>query len=299
MNLLRKRRGVSGIISGVFLVAVAVMVFNVLAWQFFQQDAYNRIEQEVRQREWERLSERIEISETGSGSYLRFKVSNIGGVTAHIVTVYLNDTTANSPKSYVLKDYITANCSAWISSAAERWIYTTIPLTADHVYALQISTERGNLAVAQKFNPTQTLTPGGYQPMPFIFGFGYNDFQYSATGPPQGYDWKPAWIVRGAPIKPWFRIFLNNTYAKAVKIVSISCLDAYENDNWGKRAYPLQSELIIEAKSGQWVIFNPSNDALGQGQYYVFVLVYYHFTDNPSQIFGSSVAVLACNVQAT
>mgnify|MGYP001036217598 CR=1 FL=1 len=118
MTFLRKRKGVSGVISGVFLVAIAVMIFNVLAWQFFQYDAYHRTALERDQREWERFNERIEITDVGYGSYLRFKVRNMGGVTARIVTVYLNDISSNIPRTLVLANYITS-CLLYTSDAAD------------------------------------------------------------------------------------------------------------------------------------------------------------------------------------
>ena len=291
MSLLRKRRGVSGIISGVFLVAVAVMVFNVLAWQFFQADAYNRLQQERQQREWERYNERLFVFLPEVGvSYLNFTLLNCGAVSAHIVDLFFRF--QNGTYQYYKLD-------VWISPGRNNRIANVGPklLTSD-VYFFQIGTERGNV-----FSPVPTGSggisnnPGQGQSMPFIFGFGYNDFQYSLTGPPNPYVWKPAWVVSYQPsLKPYMRVKLNNTYPKDVKVTTGSDLDLYASSNWNRFQFLLQSEVLIKSKTYEWVIFNPPGNALGTGQYYVFILIYYYFPDNPSEVYGTSVSILGAKV---
>ena len=229
MAFLGKRKGVSGIISGVFLVAVAVMIFNVLAWQFFQYDVYRQIAVERDQREWERFNERVIISDylnMGNASYLRLKIRNIGSVPAHIVTVYLNDTTANIPRALVLANYITSNCSAWVTPGTEKWINTTISLTSGNLYDLKIATERGNIGIYLKLlGGERGQTPQGTQPAPFVFAFIAEDFQYiygTETWSTQRGAW---WITQGGGYLVVFRMKLKNTYESTVRIKAASALN--------------------------------------------------------------------------
>jgi len=267
------------------------MVFNVLAWQFFQADAYNRLQQEQQQREWERYNERllVYLPEVGV-SYLNFTLLNYGAVSAHIVDLFFRF--QNGTYRYYKLD-------AWISPGRTMRIANVGPklLTSD-VYFFQIGTERGNV-----FAPVPTGSggisnnPGQGQAMPFVFGFGYNEFQYSTTGPPNPYNWNPAWVIPSAPsLKPYFRLKLNNTYPKDVTITSGSDLDLYASSNWGRVQCLLQSNVLIKSKAGEWVIFDRPGNNLGTGQYYVFVLIYYYFPDKPSEIYGTSVAILGSKV---
>jgi len=306
VNLLRKRRGVSGIISGVFLVAVAVMVFNVLAWQFFQYDAYRRIALERDQREWERLTERIMISDVGYGSYLRFKVFNTGAVTAHIVEIWLNDTTTGTPRHLSLANYITSNCTAWIASGAERWIYTMISLTSGHSYRLKISTERGNIAVALQFY--NEPTPTGVQYMPFTFSFGYNDFQYANSTapyqdnpPPESSDkWSAAWELKKAYGSPWFRIKLRNGADTDVQIETRSHINFVTSTKTSveSKANADSYEVVdIPKEQEKWIVFkkanigNIPNDSV-PATFYVHVAVFYHPSPSGSSR-GTTVAILS------
>jgi len=288
VNLLKKRRGVSGIISGVFLVAVAVMVFNVLAWQFFQYDAYRQIVLEQDQREWERFNERLAVLEIVAGvQYLNFTVRNYGSVSSHIVTLYFEF--INGTKSV-------HTLNVWISPGTTKRIVNVGPkLTTTDKYDFMIATERGNT-----FRPSEgqyvsnEIRPGQGQAMPFIFGFGYSDFQYSLSGPP--YNWLPAWRPQ-AGSQPYFRIFLNNTYSQGVIVLAPDTrmafvLDDFQSSN--KRMSYLISSTTVPANSGLYLYFTQLDKSFGGAgsHYYVFVEIFYKFVDS-SEIYGTTVGVLA------
>jgi len=300
VSFLRKRRGVSGIISGLFLVAVAVMVFNVLAWQFFQYDAYHRIALERDQREWERFNERILISDVGSGSYLRFEISNIGGVAAHIVTVYLNDTTANVPQSFGLNDYITSNCSAWVGSGAKRWIYTTIPLVFGNVYDLKVTTERGNMGIVLKFKASGSETPEGTQFVPFTFSFRPEDYQWSSY---IGGPWNNAWVFTASGSNVYFRVKVKNTAGGTVVVETRSHVNIVITSGasamQSKANAALTSAVELAEGSEGWLVFGPiDKNKFDQGtfQYYNFFAVFYHYLSQPSVTLGTTVAILASEI---
>jgi len=288
VSLIRKRRGVSGIISGVFLVAVAVMIFNVLAWQFFQYDAYHRIALERDQREWGRFNERLAILEIVAGAqYLNFTVRNYGSVSAHIVTLYFEF--INGTKSV-------HSLNVWIGPGTTKRIANVGPkLTTTDKYDFMIATERGNTFRPSEQYVSNEIRPGQGQAMPFIFGFGYTDFQYSINGPPN-YDWQPAWRPPGQS-RPYFRIFINNTYPKDVIVLASDSrmsfvLDDFQASN--KRLSSLSSSTTISANSGLYLYFTQLDQKFGGpgSHYYVFIEIFYKFTDSP-EIYGTTVGILA------
>jgi len=291
MRLLRKRRGVSGIISGVFLVAVAVMIFNILAWQFFQYDAYHRTVLERDQLVWERYNERLiaYLPEVGV-SRLNFTVRNYGTVSAHIVDLFFRFN--NGTCLYYQLD-------VWIAPGALKRIANVGPtLLMSDVYYFQIGTERGNI-----IGPIPTGSggisnepkPGQGQAMPFIFGFGYNDYQYRLAS---GGNWLPAWRIPNN-INAYFRIFLNNTYPASVTVIAEHSRLTFIPDPWAAespRGTKLPSDLTIPANSGTWVYFTRDSVNFPNKKdvhYFVYVEMYYYFTD-PNQILGANVGVLAC-----
>jgi len=286
VSLLRKRRGVSGIISGVFLVAVAVMVFNVLAWQFFQADAYNRLEQERQQREWERINERLAILTVETGvSKLNFTVRNYGSVTAHIVTLYF---VFSNGTRYVY------SLDTWIAAGTTRRIANVGPtLTANDVYDFQIATARGNLVAPTQITSNE-MEPGESQKMPFTFGFGYNDFQYRRVGYA---DWLPAWRIPNS-YNVHFRISLKNTYPYSVTLVSIHTRLTFMPDPWAQQApmgSKLGSDLTIPPNTEQWVYFIQDTVNFPNKKdvhYFVYVEIFYYL-DAADEIRGTNVALLA------
>lgn len=312
MTFLRKRKGVSGIISGVFLVAVAVMIFNVLAWQFFQYDTYHRMTLERDQREWERFNERIMISDYlnfGYPNYLRLRVRNIGGVAAHIVTAYLNDTTANVPRTLVLADYITPNCSAWINSGMERWVNTTISLITDHVYDLKVATERGNIGIyLNLMGGYEGEMPKGTQPVPFTFSFLSEDFQYNTLSDPNAPGWQKAWVFPKPSVNIYFKIKLKNAAGYAVQVESRCHLNVVTTETKSGQGQAFESKAFSKAvnapidvldQASIWLVFGPIDKNSWWSvttQYYVFLAVYYHRLNPTGPTMGMTVSILAIEV---
>lgn len=290
MSLLRKRRGVSGIISGVFLVAVAVMIFNVLAWQFFQADAYNRLQQERQQREWERSNERLIVYLPESGiSKLNFTVRNAGAVSAHIVDLFF--VFKNGTSLYYPLDI-------WIAPGRTKIIADVGPkLITTDVYFFQIGTERGNV-----FAPIPTGSggisnepkPGQGQAMPFVFPFGYNDFQFSTNN----VTWQPAWTQMQSGTYPYFKIYLNNTYSKNVIVkVDDTRISLYPDlDFMSEVVAKTKIDWYIAANSGRWIFYDKTGSKLPgafKSHLFVFLQVFYCFADKQTEIYGTTVAVLA------
>jgi len=298
VNLLRKRRGVSGIISGVFLVSVAVMIFNVLAWQFFQADAYNRLEQERQQREWERFNERLVILTVETGvSKLNFTVRNYGSVTAHIVTLYF---VFSNGTRYVY------SLDTWIGAGTTRRIANVGPtLTANDVYDFQIATARGNLIA-----PIQTTSnqpqPGAPQNVPFVFSFIRDDFIFKSSDYPT---WTPAWVISKNEKNVYFGLNVTNTCDQAVVIVQkvasqwatkMDFLTTESGSVVAKLAATLVDvEVTIEAEKKSLLVFREGSGSVPStaGSYFVYVPIFYYFrNDSLKKIYGSSVGVLGAIV---
>jgi len=290
MSLLRKRRGVSGIISGVFLVAVAVMIFNVLAWQFFQYDAYHRTVLERDQLAWERYNERliVYLPEVGV-SKLNFTVRNYGSVSAHIVDLFFIFN--NGTHLYYRLD-------VWLGPGALKRIADVGPtLQLTDVYYFQIGTERGNTTgpiPTGSGGISNEPTPGQGQAMPFVFGFGYDDWQYLNSSS----QWTAAWRLPKTGSIGEFRIILNNTYNAPVTIHLQTRL-AYYPEDWASSSavYSINTvktgSLKIPAKSAKTIYFGPNPCQFNKARYYCFVEIFFYL-DNPSQVYGTQVGVLTC-----
>jgi hypothetical protein len=224
--VLRRKKGVSGIISGLFVVLVSVSIFSMSYLQIVQQDHYNQFVLDRMQRDWARFNERMEITETAvSGSYLRFKLHNTGSVIVHLVTVYINDTTTNTPRDLLLSNYITSNCSAYLNSGAEAWIYTTITVTLGNSYDLKVASERGNIATVV------TGTCYATRPGSFIFGslpFSFESTSFNYTTTSDGDYWRshsrPAWEMIGGKANIIFWVKISNHASQSIEISKLSYL---------------------------------------------------------------------------
>jgi hypothetical protein len=272
------------------MVAVSMLAFSTFYWQYVQQDHYNQVLLNRMQREWERFNERVQITDVGYGSYLRFKVGNVGSVTAHVITVYLNDTTTNVFRDLILANYICSDSSAYISPDSERWICTNIPLTAGDTYDLRIATERGNMGLTSKFTQSQNPLPGGSQSMPLVFGWGYNDFQYYT-----GSEWKVAWKLPTSGIQK-FKIRLTNTYDKTVILKGTDSrlaiiLDDFQSSN-SQYAYLTGDQTLLPNQPTDIYFGSLQNNLSGSRHYYVFVEIFYKL-EGSEDLMGTTVGVLA------
>jgi archaellum component FlaF (FlaF/FlaG flagellin family) len=307
MNLVRRKRGVSGIISGLFLVAASMMMFSMFYWQYVQQDHYNQVASNRMQREWERLNEKVFISDYlnyGAASYLRLKIRNIGSVTAHIVTAYLNDTTTSAVRDLRLANYTTSNCSTWISPGTEKWINTTISLTTDHQYDLKVATERGNLGIYLKLVGGEGggggQTPQGVQTVPFTFSFRPEDYQYSgSTGGP----WYNAWVFNPSASNLYFRLKVKNTAGGAVTIQTRSHMNFVITGGasamQSKANTNMISALSLQVDEEGWIVFGPisrNNFDNGVWQYYNFIAVFFNYQATPSTTLGTTVGILSSEI---
>jgi len=328
VTFLRKRKGVSGVISGVFLVAVAVMIFNVLAWQFFQADSHNHLVREAQQREWERFNERLAIVNVELGTvYLNFTVKNYGAVAAHVVDLFVKFSNGTY-QAYTFPDVNT-----WISPGNTTRIIgpNKLKLQSTDIYDFQIGTERGNL-----FSPGQApiinkLQPGGDQKVPFTLSFVPESYQYIS----QGQTWasaKPAWYVvapKGSYVV--FRINITSTYQSDVLLLSGCHMlfvtpDPQGNLNAAYKPYIVKVETtigsgntvlpfpaegqVVPAGKSRYLYFSAKTEngtdatqlinSAADNNHLNFVGLFYKVVNDPTQTtFGATVAIIAIQIKTT
>ena len=277
----------SGIISGVFLVAVAVMIFNVLAWHFFQYDAYQRVILQRDQREWERFNEKLVVYLPDKGiSRLNFTTRNVGSVTAHVVSLYF---------SFINETRYSYTIEAWVNLGGYKRIQDVgPPLIANDTYYFQIGTERGNLfgpvpEGSGGINNQPSLSQG--QPMPFIFLFRYHDFEYLNSSS----QWTPGWRLPKAVSE--FRVVITNACEKVATIYATQTRLAFYPEDWASSAavYSVNvgktGSMTVPVKGEKIVYFGPQSSQFSKPRYYCFIEIFYYL-DNPSQIYGTQVGVL-------
>jgi len=324
VSFLRKRRGVSGIISGVFLVSVAVMIFNILAWQFFQYDAYHRTVLERDQREWERYNERLLIMEVITGtSNLNFTVRNYGAVTVHIVDLFLECLINGTNKYYSL--------DIWIGSGTTKRVIGP-PIEPGLVYDFRIGTERGNVFAPSGQYIVNEPQPMGGQSTPFTLSFLTNSFQYIRKGETWSNNAKPAWYItseKGSYIV--FRLNITNMYQSDVRLLSGCHLllitpDVQGNLNAAYKMFivaegatidsnnkvpkcPTGGQMILSKKS-VYVYFSAKTENgtdatqlinnAADNNYLNFVGTFYKVSGDPyDTIFGATAAVIAMQIKTT
>jgi len=322
MTFLGKRKGVSGIISGVFLVAVAVMIFNVLAWQFFQADMHNRVVLEAQQRDWERFNERLAIISVEVGTvYLNFTVKNYGSVAAHVVDLFIRFSNATH-QSYSLDVWIPSGNTTRVIGPSK------LKLQLTDVYDFQIGTERGNLIAPSEAMIINQSQPGGNQNVPFTLSFVKDSFQYIIGGE----TWakaKPAWYINAScSDSVVFRVNITNTYKSNVQLLSgchmlLVTPDQMGNLNAGYKMFIVAEGATITGGTvpalpagGQWLpagksryVYYSATSESGTDptklssnpmdlNYLNFVGLFYKVANDPNgTVFGATVAIIAMQIK--
>jgi len=326
---------VSGVISGVFLVAVAVMIFNVLAWQFFQADAHNRLVREAQQREWERFNERLAIVNVEVGTvYLNFTLKNYGAVASHIVDLFVKFANGTY-QAYTLNTWINPGNTTRIIGPSK------LKLQLTDIYDFQIGTERGNLFAPAEPSIINQTQPMGSQNVPFTLSFLQDAFEYIREGPISPVTWtsenkKPAWrIVDEKGKAVLFRVNVTSTYKSDVLLLSGSSmllvtpdLDAStmkigyrmyvvnegsvltkDGQKWYANQFPSGGQWIQAGKS-RYVYFSAKNengtesttliDSAQDYNYQNYVAIFYKIKNDLSNTtFGATVAVIAMQIKTT
>jgi len=174
MRLLRRKRGVSGIISGLFLVASCMLLFGAFYWQYVAQDHYNQVMLARLNREWERLNERLLISEVQTGTAtLRFNITNYGAVSANVTDLYLTNRSATPVWQWRY------SLSVWINPGTKIYLNTNVSIAPSASYQFKIATQRGNTFAPTEGTIINQLQPGSGQNFRLLSGSLENRFSMS------------------------------------------------------------------------------------------------------------------------
>ena len=312
----RREKGIAPIVSGIFIVAVAGLCFNLLVWHFVQAETYGRLLREMDQLEWEKQNENLEITDLFNGwPNLTFTISNLGSVPAHLVDVWLIwlDPPAPQPKNQSLH-----RIDIWINPSDVRNVTGAPSIVSNRAYDFFVVTERGNVVRPQSYL-LNWAQPGAAQSMPFTLTFLQDAFQYECQ---YTTSWTSAWnIVSGAEKNnAIFRINITNTAKKDVYVRVDSVLDFgktwYETDRVNFVLYSyyvvapgsttgalvkFTSQTIPAGKSacvyfGAKTVGDNDNQKMPEiGRYYIFLALYCQYVGD-STVYGSTVGVLAQKV---
>ena len=312
IKLNKSKRGVSGIISGIFMVSVTILCFNLLVWQMIQADVYAGILRERERLEWERRNERIEITAIGSSTtQLTFNVTNLGPVAAHLVGIWLTRTDV-SPRTTSYKAI-----DDWVAPGGVKNV-TGPSIVPGSTCFFRVITEKGN-----SVSPAQAITtygqPGEAQLVPFTLAFIPGSFQYQCQGTAS---WTPAWRIENGKDKDYavFRLNVTNTANKDVNVRVDSVLDFGETWQQTSRLNFIQNSYYIVASgstTGHLISFTSQTIQAGKSAYvyfgatevggnnnqdmptgerwYVLVALFYQYVGE-STVYGATVAVIAVQI---
>jgi len=195
-RFVKGKRGISTVLGTVYFVIIMLLAFNLVLWEIGQMDTYQQSVNERNQIDWERLNEKVEIvfALVSSSNHLNVTVTNVGGLTAHLVDLWVTDRTPSPPVQslFVLNDYVSPG-----STVAN--IGDDISVDPTHAYKVRIVTERGNTL------ETTHVYPPGFTPFPpLTFSFGsmkikytgkYNSATDSAHPERDSQGWVYPWII--------------------------------------------------------------------------------------------------------
>ncbi len=222
-KLLQSNRGVSGAISGMFVLLILFLAITSVYAYHVTQDNYNQVVTKRHQIDWERLNERIIISSVDvlDDMTLSAVIKNEGSVTAHLVTLWLSAFNSSGSAQWQRQYKI----DIWISSeeikdnfGQSNYNYflvkpgnsmeflNSIQLAESWIYAMKIVTERGNIASYSPIPDIMDLEGGGGYPIVIVADH-YN-FQYTAGTMTE---FEPAYIKPRSTDRTLYRILLNNT----------------------------------------------------------------------------------------
>jgi len=263
---MRRRKGISGIFSGVFIVLITMLIFSALVWQVFRSDQYNQVVLARQQREWERLNERLLITNVQKGvTKLEFDVTNYGAVTACLTDLYLTNLTA------IPRHNSRHTLNVWINPGNLTHVLTGISILIAATYSFIVTTARGNAFAPSPPVTVNVLQPLAGQPVPFALTWTRDSFQYIR----KGQTWstpQTAWrIVEPKGNYVVFRINVTSHYTTNVLLLSggnllIVSADVGGNLNARYKMWIVQEAATIDGSNkvppfpseGLWIPANQS-----------------------------------------
>lgn len=143
----RNRKGLSTVVGAVFMVIIIAGALNVTMWTMQQQDRVTQTVIEATNKKLSNLNEQIGISDIRINSNkFNLTVTNTGGASAHLKSVYIVNETASPKQQYRYDiDYYVSGRNY------TKNIGQTLPLIANTntAYSVKVISQAGNSAVAR------------------------------------------------------------------------------------------------------------------------------------------------------
>lgn len=204
-KLFQSRKGVSGVISGVFVILICFLALAAIFVFAINQDRYNQAVNERNRMKWEIQNEKFTIThaQRNDNGTLNATIFNFGGMTAHIVDMWvtMKNGTSNESLQELYRVNYHINPAEQLSEIGDQnvtllpsgqevsSINLTEPVVANINYTIKVVSERGNTAsYLIEYIPPDDEDEGP----PIAFSFGSMEINW--VDPDSEPDWHPPFI---------------------------------------------------------------------------------------------------------
>lgn len=140
----RKRRGLSTIIAGIFIIAVAIAGVNTIMYAMNQYDTYNKALSEKTSKDLNKLNEKFELVDLKiDNKKFNMTMRNTGSVAVGLIRLWVTNQTNGWYNNYTLTDVIAPGATR----AGIGQTITGLVATNSSSYQLKVVTDRGNAGV--------------------------------------------------------------------------------------------------------------------------------------------------------
>jgi hypothetical protein len=184
-KLMQSRKGVSGAISGVFVILICFLALAAIFVFAVSQDRYNQVVNERNRMEWEIQNEKFTIThaQRNDDGTLNATIFNFGGMTANFVDIWVTMKNGTSNESLQelyrvnyhinpaeqLSEIGAQNVTLLPSGQEVLCINLTEPVVANINYTIKVVSERGNTAsYLIKYEPPED--DDNPPPLRYVFG---------------------------------------------------------------------------------------------------------------------------------
>jgi hypothetical protein len=231
-KLYRSRKGVSGVISGVFVILICFLALASIFVYAINLDRYNQVVNERHQIDWEIEKENYDIimGQRNNDGTLNITVFNYGPVTAHLVDIWVThkNQSGSWQKLYAVNYWLdSAETMTMIGfdNATELPSGTivaniSLPQAVDSApginYTIKLVSERGNIAnyLIRYIPPDDSQTTYALMIADVTDNFQFQDLSDAY------HVWTSAWIKPKSTQSenPLYRVLLNNTTTKDIEL---------------------------------------------------------------------------------
>ncbi|MGB6681793.1 MAG: hypothetical protein WBF08_10800, partial [Candidatus Bathyarchaeia archaeon] len=203
-KLLKSRKGVSGAISGIFVILVCFLALGAIFVYAINLDRYNQVVNERNRMEWEIQNEKFTIThaQRNDNGTLNATIFNFGGMTAHIVDMWvtMKNGTSNESLQELYRVNYHINPAEQLSEIGDQnvtllpsgqevsCINLTEPIVANINYTIKVVSERGNVASYL----IEYILPDEPEGPPVAFSFGSMEINW--VDPDSEPDWHSPFI---------------------------------------------------------------------------------------------------------